>query len=279
MDKAPIPASVGILTLNSAKTLARALASVAHFSDKYICDGNSTDGTQQIAKSLGARVVKQTDTDAPNQKIVDFGAARTRCINAAKQEWYLRLDSDEYMSPEAIEEIRKIVAELHQPYRIYKTPRKYIWRSKVIDDTVTYPNRQIRFFRRDAVDGYTKITHERLVIKSGEPVGLMRGVMYVPMPDSFAEFNASRTARALAWDRRQYETSMSLKAWAWALVHTSVTIALFAVRLARVRLISRGNKLPLRYELWRFTYLLRTLWLATKITFRKLFIVAREDSK
>jgi len=270
MDKALIGASVGILTLNNAESLARALTSVASFSDKYICDGNSTDDTQDIARTHGARVVKQFDTDKPNEKITDFGTARTKCLNAAKEKWYLRLDSDEYMSPEAIEEIRKIIAEPQPQHRVYKIPRKYVWRGKVIDDTITYPNRQIRFFHRDAVDGYIKITHERLVVKSGEPIGLMRGVMCVPMPDSFAEFDASRTARALSWDRRQYEASMSLTSWAWALIHTCATIALFAVRLARVRFISRGNKLPLRYELWRFTYLIRTLWLATKITFRKL---------
>ena len=58
-----IPASVGILTLNSAKEIPRAFESIKDFDDIYICDGNSTDGTQDIARSFGARIVKQFDTD------------------------------------------------------------------------------------------------------------------------------------------------------------------------------------------------------------------------
>ena len=270
--KTPIPASVGILTLNCVKDLPRALSSVAAFEDKYICDGNSTDGTQAVAAKFGARVVKQVATDEPNQRITDFGAARTVCVNAARYPWYFRLDSDEYLSPEAIEEIREIVANPNPPYRVYKIPRKYVWRGKVIDDTTTYPNRQIRFFRRDAVEGYTKISHERIVMQPNEPVGILSGLMYVPLHDSYDEFGEHRLVRALAWDKLHYEQSMTLGTWAYALVHTTATLALFSLRLVRVRFISRGNKLPLSYELWRFRYLIATMWLATRVTFKKVFV-------
>jgi glycosyltransferase involved in cell wall biosynthesis len=266
-----IKASVGILTLNSAKNIGRALESVADFDDMYICDGNSTDDTQELARSFGARVVKQVDTDEPNQRVTDFGAARTKCVNAAKYDWYFRLDSDEYLSPDAIEAVREIVASPNPPFRVYKINRKYVWRGNVIDDMITYPNRQIRFFRRDATEGYTKITHERLVVKPGENIGFMRGTMYVPMEDTAEEFDSFRLMRALDWDRRHYEHSMSLRKWFFAVLHTSATIALFSLRFLRVHLISRGNKLPVSYEIWRFKYLIMTTWLATKVTFARLF--------
>lgn len=270
MSSSQIPASVGILTLNSEAHIGRALESVAEFADRYICDGNSTDGTQRIARSLGARIVRQVETSEPNQKITHFGEARTRCLRAAKYDWYLRLDSDEFMSPEAIDEIRTIVAENNPLYRVYKIPRKYVWQNKEVADTITYPNRQIRLFHRDAVNGYKKITHERLVVMPGERVGLLRGPLFVPMPDSFADFDKNRTDRALEWDRLQYEASMTPRAWLWALVHTGATLTLYAIRFLRVRLVSRGHKFPVRYELWRFTYLLRTLWLATVVMMRKI---------
>jgi glycosyltransferase involved in cell wall biosynthesis len=265
-----IPASVGILTLNNVRDLPRALESVEAFDDLYICDGNSTDGTQDIARSHGARVVKQVETDEPMQKITDFGAVRTLCWKAAKYDWYFRLDSDEYLSPGVAEEIRAIVADPNPPFRVYKIPRKYVWRGNVIDDTITYPNRQIRFFRRDAVDGYTKITHEAVVVHEREPVGFLKSPMLVPMSDSFEEFDKSRTVRALDWDRRHYEATMTPRKWFGALIFTSATIVLFTARLARVRLISRGNKFPFRYEWWRYTYQFQTMWLATKVLFGKL---------
>lgn len=264
-----IPASVGILTLNSRESLPRALESVRDFADLYVCDGNSTDGTQTIAHTHGARVVKQFDTDAPEQKITDFGAARTQCLNAAQYDWYLRLDSDEYLSSEAVEEMRSIVSDPHPPYRVYKIPRKYVWQGKVIDDTITYPNRQIRFFKRSATLGYTKITHERIVVRDGERVGLLRGTMLVPLPSDYSEFDGGRLQRALDWDRRYYEASMTWRSWLWALLHTGATLALFSLRMIRVRLISRGNKLPIWHELWRFKYLATTLALATRITWGK----------
>lgn len=266
-----VPASVGILTLNCADVLPRALKSVERFEDKFICDGNSTDGTQDIARQHGARIVKQVETDEPNQRITDFGKARTKCVNAALKDWYFRLDSDEYLSPEAVDEIGRIVSDPNPQFRVYKIPRKYVWRGKVIDDTITYPNRQIRLFRRDAVDGYTKMTHERAVVHEHEPIGFMKGVMFVPLEDSAAEFDSYRMDRALDWDRRQYEHSMTLRRWLFALMHTAATLLLFSARLLRVRLISRGNKLPIDFELWRFKYLIRTMTLATRVMVVRVF--------
>lgn len=269
MQQTNIPASVGILTLNSAANLPRALESVAAFDDVYICDGNSVDGTQDVARSAGARVLKQVETDEPNQRITDFGATRTKCWEAAKFDWYFRLDSDEYLSPEAEEEIRGIVANPNPPYRAYKVPRKYVWRGNVIDDTITYPNRQPRFFHKSAMLGYTKITHEKPVLRNGEVYGLLKNVMYVPLPDDFVEFDATRAERAYDWDRRHYWAVMTPGHWLLAVKNTTLTLGLFALRLVRVRLISKGNKLPFKYELWRFRYLITTLGIATRIAFLK----------
>src|SRR3989344_9448921 len=149
-----ILASVGILTLNSAAGLPKTLASVKAFDDIYICDGNSTDGTQEIALSHGARVTKQFDHDIPNSRLDSFGEARTRCFKMAKYDWYVRVDSDEELSLVVVEEIRKIVAESKPKFWLYKMPRKYTHHGKIIDRTITYPNRQIRFFNKKAVNGF-----------------------------------------------------------------------------------------------------------------------------
>lgn len=266
-----IKASVGILTLNSAKELPRTLESLSRFADVYICDGNSTDKTQEIALSYGARIVKQVNTDLPNQRITNFGEARTSCLQAGKYNWHVRVDSDEYLSSEVTEEIAKIVENPNPPYFVYKMPRKYVWRGKVIDDTITYPNRQIRFFHRKAVPRYEKITHERVFINPGFPVGLLKGIMYVPIADSYTAWDTRTTKRALDWDRRQYETHMTVSAWLKAVFHTFALLGLYTLREFRVRLISQGNKFPFSYEFWRFKYQILTLFLATKIVFKKIF--------
>jgi glycosyltransferase involved in cell wall biosynthesis len=267
-----IPASVGILTLNNAKQLLKIAHNLEAFDDVYICDGNSTDGTQELARSLGLRATKQVDTDEPNQRITDFGAARTHCLDQAKYDWHVRVDSDEELSPEVIEEIAKIVANPNPPHLVYKMPRKYIWQGKVIDDTITYPNLQIRFFNRKVAPRYEKITHEKLFIIPGTKVGLLKNPMYAPMPDTGSFFGGQRTLeRALVWDRLQYEKHMTLKTWLKATIHTAALLGLYTLREFRVRFITRGNTFPLPYELWRFKYQILTWWLATKITFQKIF--------
>lgn len=256
-----IPASVGILTLNSASTLPRTLESVRDFDDVYICDGNSTDGTPELAARYGTRVVKQAATDEPNVRITDFGAARTRCVNAGRYDWHLRVDSDEALSPEAVTEIRGIVADPNPKFLVYKMPRKYILRGKVIEQATTYPNRQMRFFNRQGIEGYTKVTHERVVVKPGVKIGLLRECQYAPLPDNYAEY-WKKFANGLKFDQKQTANITFVK-WTRGAFRLLLLSAVYFARLVAIRFRS-GVKMPLRYELARQKYIFLAWWTATK---------------
>jgi glycosyltransferase involved in cell wall biosynthesis len=271
-----IKASVGILTLNSEKELPRTLESLGRFEDVYICDGNSTDRTQDIARSYGARITKQFDTDEPNQRITSFGEARTRCLNQGKYEWHVRVDSDEYLSPEVVEEIAAIISSNNGEHLVYKMPRKYVWHNTVIDDTITYPNQQMRFFNRKAAPRFEKITHERLYVIPGTSIGFLQNPMLVPIADSYVEHDKQKTRRALNWDKLQYEKHMTLETWLGATMHTAALLTLYTLREIRVRFISKGNKFPFSYEWWRFKYQILTWLLATVTLFKKTFGNNRE---
>ena len=262
-----IPASVGILTLNAAEVLPETLEIARAFADVYICDGNSTDGTQDIARKYGARVERQFDSDVPNQKVKDFSAIFNRVMSFAKYDWYLRLDADERPTPELIEELRAIVTDPHPKARIYKIPRLYVWRGKVVVDSITYPNNQIRFFHRGAVKGFEKITHERLVPLPGEKVAITKHPMLIQFFDEV--FSEGRIERALEWDRLQYEKYLTWGELLHAYAHTAYVMTLFGVRAIRVHLISRGHKFPLRYDWWRYRYMARANLLATRMMFTK----------
>ena len=266
-----IPASVGILTLNSTDRLTECIRSVKAFDDVYICDGNSTDGTQDLAKSLGTRVTKQFDNELPNQRITHFAEACNRAMSFAKHKWYLRLDTDERMSEEVVEEIRKVVADPDQTVRVWKIPRAYLWRGTVIEHAMTYPNNQIRFYHRDAVPKWVKISHEKPIVKEGENIGLLQNPMLVWVADTYEEWDKSRFKRAMTWDRLHFEATMTPRAWAWALVHSLAFMLRFGWRLLRIQLFARGTKLPISYELWRFKYLIAANVLATRIMLKKLF--------
>lgn len=264
-----IPVSVGILTLNAERFLSDALKSVAQFDDVYICDGNSTDGTRDIARAHGVRVERQFDTQEVNRSVTNFGEIFNRTMSFAKHEWYLRIDVDERITPKLAEEIREIATNPNPQPRVYKIPRLYVWRDKVIKDSITYPNNQVRFFHRDAVKGFEKITHERLVPKDREVVAVTKHPMLVHLLDEY--FTEARIMRALEWDRLQYEKYLTFGTWLHGLAHTIYVMLLFGVRFLRVHLLSHGHKLPFAYDWWRYRYMARANLLATRILLKKLW--------
>ena len=101
-----IPVTIGILTFNSVKTLARCLESVKDFKDILIADGGSTDDTLAIAGRYGARTITQSQVWKP---IVDFSLERNRLLDGAREDWFFYIDSDETVSPELAQAMRKAV--------------------------------------------------------------------------------------------------------------------------------------------------------------------------
>lgn len=220
------------------------------FRDVYICDGNSTDGTQEIAKKYGARIMKQKDTDEPNQRLTSFGEARTTCVNQAQESWYFRLDSDEELSAEAESEIREIIARDPQQ-RVWRIPRKYLVHGKVVDQAITYPNYEIRLFDRQAIFGYTKATHERVQVRPGVSIGTMKACMYIPLPDTYEAF-WQKFESGLRFDAIHHK-DIGVYSWLYGTVHVVWSLFGYSVKVIRCQM-SSGAKMPLKYEWARYRY-------------------------
>ncbi|MDP3900369.1 MAG: glycosyltransferase family 2 protein [bacterium] len=180
MDK--IPCSVEILTLNSAQTLSRCLESVRAFDDIIILDGNSTDDTMKIAEYYGARVYPQAKTDKKNVRIENFAEVRNQGLALAKYAWFLFIDSDEYLSPEAAEEIRGIVARgKSNTHFLYQLPRVYTFNGAPVASLK--PIYQLRFFYIPAATPFVKRVHERVKPKAGYALGALKHPEIVPLED------------------------------------------------------------------------------------------------
>jgi len=175
-----IPCTVEILTRNSAKTLQACLDSVKEFAEILVIDGNSTDDTVAIAKRAGVTVLKQVDTDEPEITITDFAAVRNIGLSSASYDWFLFVDSDEYLSKEVVDEIRNIIA--HPPKeRAFWLPRKYVIDGVIYHRASSYPNRQMRFFHREAVTQFHKNLHERILLKPETVIGTLTHPEFVPL--------------------------------------------------------------------------------------------------
>ena len=178
-DNKKIPCTVYIMTLNAGPDFKRCLESVKDYDDVLVTDGNSTDGTQDLARSYGARVIKQGESDEPNAPIKDFAAVQNRCIAEAKHDWIFQLDMDEAMRPEVNEEIRQIVSRPPQ-FWAYYISRKIVYEGRVIKYSNAYPGWEMKFFNRTSGCKVIKSPHHRLDFDQVKyPVGYLNNYYYV----------------------------------------------------------------------------------------------------
>lgn len=174
--KEKIPCTIGMLTFNSAQGIRACLDSVSAFSEIIVGDGNSTDDTVTIARSYGAKVIKQYDTDVPETECVkDKAAVRQRVMDQATEEWFFFMDSDDELSPEAVEEIRSIVTAESPQHLIYRMPTRIFMDGKEILHEATYPAYQTRLVHRSVGATFRGDIHDRLQFDMAKyPVGTMR---------------------------------------------------------------------------------------------------------
>lgn len=264
---AKIPCSVEILTRNSSPTLEKCLESVKDFVEIIVLDGNSTDGTVEIAKRYGAKVVKQYETNEPNVAIKDYSEIRNKGLRLASYDWFMFIDSDEYLSKEVVEEIRSIVLDPNPKAYIWWQPRKYILDGKIIDCATTYPNRQIRFFHRERVKEFIRPIHERIEVKPGAPTSRLRNYEYVPL--------GTKTELAARWRRYTYMEAARQKAASPARLmrlasRQKILFLFYFLRFLRNILFCRGTRLPWSYEWTRHKYLFILSWLLCRQAIKNL---------
>ncbi len=251
-----ISCTVGVLTFNSGKTLARALESVREFSDIVICDGGSTDDTLEIAARFGARVITQDPAFLSGGRIQDFSGVRNQLLHAAKEQWFFWLDSDEYIDATLSEEVAHIISA--DTPGAYWVPRLYVHDNEVVRHAVTYPTQQMRFFHVSVSRGFIKPIHERVDLTT-EPEWL-DNPMYVPVPES-VEVMRKKWNHYLSIERVRLQAIPFVHKLHLAARETAIA-GMYLLRLVRIR-FSSGKKLPLSYEFARVGYqfnLVRTLF-------------------
>ncbi len=92
-----------MIVRNERLNLGTALESVRGLADEtVVVDTGSTDGTQDLAREMGACLVEAPWTG-------DFSAARNVGLDRARGDWILVLDADETLSPVACDEVRTLL--------------------------------------------------------------------------------------------------------------------------------------------------------------------------
>ena len=134
--------SVIILTHNEEKHIERCIRSLLPFTDKiFIVDSGSTDRTVAIAESLGANVVHNTWVTYAVQ--FNFGIEHT----PFNTHWLMRMDADEYVTPELANEIKQSLSSLSEEVTGVYVKRRVMFMDQWIRHGDYYPIWLLRLWR------------------------------------------------------------------------------------------------------------------------------------
>lgn len=162
--------SVYIIAYNEAEKVAATIDSVQWADEIIVIDSNSTDGTQDIATRMGARVVQVV--------FKGFGDLRNQAIAACTHEWIFSVDADERCTPEAAAEVRAI-ADNPDSLDVWRVPRRNYFMGRWIRHSGWYPNfRQPQLFRKGTMSYDLKPVHEGYVLHSDKPIGTLKNAIW-----------------------------------------------------------------------------------------------------
>ena len=148
--------SVILITRNEAGNIAACLESVAFADEWIVVDSGSTDGTADIARAKGAKVVVTTDWPG-------YGAQKNRALALATGRWVFSIDADERVGPELAAGIREAVAR-EDGIAGYELSRLSNFCGQWMRHGDWYPDRVLRLFRRETGRFSNDLVHERLLV-------------------------------------------------------------------------------------------------------------------
>src|SRR6202030_2277013 len=103
-----------IIAKNEAGNIAACLDTLSFCDERIVVDGDSIDGTPDIARGKGARVA--------TAEWRGFGAHKNFALSLASGDWVLSVDADERVTPELARAIEAAIAQ--DRFDGYEMPRR-----------------------------------------------------------------------------------------------------------------------------------------------------------
>ncbi|MGA0060138.1 MAG: glycosyltransferase family 2 protein [Planctomycetota bacterium] len=137
---APARLSGVVIAFQEADRIADCLRSLAFCDEILVVDSGSTDGTQDLARSLGARVLERPWPGHVAQK--------EWAIRAAAHDWVFCLDADERCTATLVDEIKALRAAGFAGHAGYEMRRRTSYLGRWIRFGGWNPDRKLRLFDR-----------------------------------------------------------------------------------------------------------------------------------
>ena len=148
--------TVTIITLDEAAHIGAAIDSASFADEILVVDSGSNDGTTDIARGKGARVLTRAWTGYVDQK--NFSTAQ------AANDWIFSLDADERIPAALADEIRSVLST-DPPVHGYRVPRVTFHLGRWIRTTDFYPDYQTRLYDRRFAQWRGRYVHESVTVE------------------------------------------------------------------------------------------------------------------
>lgn len=164
-----------ILTYNEELHIRRCLENVCPFSKKvYVIDSPSTDRTVQIVQEVQEAQKAQGGADVelivhkyPGNQAAQYNWAIDNL--KIETEWVLRIDADEYLLPELVNELQEKVPNLDHDVASVELKRRHIFMGKWVRHG-GYPTIMMRMHRNGKGRYDNRLMDEHMVLMEGKSV-------------------------------------------------------------------------------------------------------------
>jgi glycosyltransferase involved in cell wall biosynthesis len=207
--------SVVIVAKNEAQNIADCVRSAAFADEVVVVDSGSTDGTADLARAAGAKVIVTPDWPG-------YGPQVNRAIEASTSEWFFSLDADERIPPELAAEIRAAIAAGEAEG--FRVPRLSMYCGRFIRHSGWRPDYTRRLARKDSARFTEHYLHANLQVRGR--VGTLRESIvhysFRDMADVLEKLNrySSANARDMATAGKGASLSKAIGHGLWAFIRT-----------------------------------------------------------
>ena len=183
--------SATIISFNEASRITECLKSLQGVADEIIVvDNGSTDGTQQIAESLGAKVFQQS--------WLGYGPQKNFAISKTSYNWILQIDCDERLDETLRQSIMAI--KNNSMKGAYTIPFLHNYYGKFIRHGLQSSDKKMRLWNKQDFIWDDKHVHESLLMPDGFLVSPLKGFMmhysYTSLEHHIAKSNRYSTEGA-----------------------------------------------------------------------------------
>jgi glycosyltransferase involved in cell wall biosynthesis len=196
--------TVVVITKNERDRIPNLLDTVTMADEIVVVDSGSTDGTAEICKQRGARVIQRQWSG--------YAAQKQFALEAAAGQWVLNLDADEALSQECSAEIIAAIATAPATVAGFSFPRLSLYLNRWIRHGGWYPDRKIRLVRRGTAHWIGDGLHERLEV-DGEVRELQQPLLHYVYRDISDQVRTINAFSSVFADHRGRSGSAAYLLW------------------------------------------------------------------